>query len=97
MTRSEEGIWAKSPRRSAPCRARTRKFGREFSRFGFPIKHQRRRADDQRGSAAPRRALFDSAQMGQHLGGFAQPHFVGQNAAEAVAGAESRSHPTPSF
>ena len=39
----------------------------EFSRLGFPIEHQRGRADDQRRAGGPCAALLEGAQVGQHL------------------------------
>ena len=50
---------------------------REFLAFGGPVVYQGRRADDQRGTTA-----LASFHQRQQLHGFAQTHFVGENATE---------------
>ena len=56
---------------------------REPGKFGGPVRHQAGRHHDQRGPVHPARR-FLNGDVGNGLGGFAQPHVIGEQPAEAV-------------
>ena len=66
-----------------PRQRKHAKAWRDESGFGQPVENQGRRHDDQRRMREPSGLLFHE-HMGERLGGFSQPHFIGQDPAKMV-------------
>ena len=69
--------------RSRPCSTTTPQMRREPGQFGGPVRHQAGRHHDQRRPVEPAGRFLDG-DVGDRLGGLAQPHVVGEQPAQAV-------------